>query len=149
MAKTSVLEKYTRIVFLTKYFTNPIIEEMNEGFLRFADTSNRPYVHQMTRFTDKEIRGTIDLQAGDLFFILDDHLLASTLDVCTEKGFTPGKEVGIVAINDGPLYDHLTLPISVLSADFYQIGVEAAHYVMDGTIPSGPVETRLVVRASL
>lgn len=149
VAKTSVLEKYERIVFLTKYFTNPIIEEMNEGFSRYAETANRPYAHQMTRFSDREIRGKIDLQKGDLFFILDDHLLAATLDACAEKGFTPGKEVGIVAINDGPLYDHLPVPISVLTADFYQIGVEAARYVMDGTIPSGPVETRLIVRASL
>jgi DNA-binding transcriptional regulator YhcF (GntR family) len=149
MAQSAALEKYRSVIFLTKYFTNPILEEMNEGLSRFANATGKAFEHRHTRFTDKEIQGTIEVALGDLFFILDDHLVAKTLDACKERGLRPGKDLGLVAINDGPLYEQLSVPMSVLTADFYAIGAAAARFILSGEVPSGPVETRLIVRESV
>jgi DNA-binding LacI/PurR family transcriptional regulator len=149
MAQASALEKYRSVIFLTKYFTNPIIEEMDEGLSRFASATGKTFEHRHTQFTDRQIRGTIDFSAGDLFFILDDHLLATMLELCATRGFVPGKDIGVVAINDCPLYGLLPVPISVLSADFYAIGEAAARFVLTGEVPGAPVETRLIVRPSV
>jgi len=148
-AESSALAKYRRMVFLTKYFTNPIIEEMKESFAEFASGALLPFTHQHTMFTDKDIRGKIDPSPGDLFVILDEHLLAATLTACGEKGLALGKDVGIIAVNEGLLYEHLPVPVSVLSADFYGMGMAAARFVMDGSVPQDPVATRLIVRDSV
>ncbi len=86
---------------------------------------------------------------GDLYLILEDHLLVATMNACDSKGLVPGRDVGLIAINDGLFYDHLPVPISVLTADFYGMGVAAARFVMTGSVPAGPVDTRLIVRQSL
>lgn len=148
-AKATVLSRYSRVIFLTKFFTNPIIEEMKEGIETFAASHKLPFVHQHTLFTDKEIKGKIDPVEGDLYLILDDHLLVAAMDACAAKGLVPGRDVGFIAINDGLFYDHLPIPVSVLTADFYSIGVAAARFVMSGAVKPGPVDTRLIVRQSL
>lgn len=148
-AESALLKKYARLIFLTKYFTNSIIEEMKEGLARFADSAAMAFTHQHTLFTDKEIKGKIQPRQGDLFVILDDHLLLETLAACRDNNLQPGRDVGLIVINDGPFYEHLPIPVSVLTADFYRMGVEAAGFVMNGTCPSAPIPTRLTVRESL
>lgn len=149
IAEMPTLAKYKRLVFLTKFYTNPIIEEMKEGLSRFADSANMTFEHQHTMFSDRDIRGKITPEAGDLMIVLDDHLLTATLDACEARALKPGKDIGIAIVNDGHLYDRLPVPISVLTADFYAMGVEAAKFIMTGVAPEGPVATRLIVRASL
>ena len=148
-SKASVLARYRRVIFLTKFYTNPIIEEMKEGIERFAESQGLPFVHQHTLFTDRDIAGKIEPVVGDLYLILDDHLLVAMMDACAARGLVPGRDVGLIAINDGLFYDHLPVPVSVLTADFYGIGVAAARFVMTGSVPAGPVDTRLIVRQSL
>ena len=82
-------------------------------------------------------------------FILDDHLLSQLLQACEARNLRVGPDVGAVAINEGPLYPALKVPVSVLSADFYALGAEAAGFIANGSVPAAPVETRLTVRASL
>ncbi len=146
--ESAVLSKYRKIVFLTKFFTNPIIEEMNEGISRFADSANMTFEHRHTMFSDREVRGKVVVEPGDLFIVLDDHLLTVTLDACAERGLVLGKDAGVIVVNDGYLYDHLPVPVSALTADFYAIGVAAANFIQTGEVPEAPVETRLIARAS-
>ena len=148
-AEGAVFSGYRRLVFLTKRFTNPILEEMKEGIFHFAESRGMQTMHQHTLFSDKDIQGKIEPATGDVFFILDENLLVATMDACKANGLAVGTDVGIIAINDGPLYDHLSVPISVLTADFYAMGVAAARYVMSGTVDSAPIKTRLIVRQSL
>jgi len=145
----ATLTRYRRVVFLTKFFTNPIIEEMKEGIARFAGDAGLEFVHQHTMFTDRDIEGKIQPERGNLYIILDDHLLAATIDACANSGLRVGPDVGIAIINDGPLYSRLPVPISVLTADFYRMGALAAQFVMTGAAPNAPVATTLIVRESL
>jgi DNA-binding LacI/PurR family transcriptional regulator len=122
---------------------------MQKGLARFADSVDMPFIHQNTLFTEKEIRGKIQPEAGDLFVILDDHLLLETSLACRERSLIVGKDVGLIVINDGPFYPYLSPPVSVISADFYRMGVAAADFVMHGSVSASPVSTALTVRKSL
>lgn len=149
MAEQSVLRKYSRLVFYTKYFTNTIIEQMKEGLTRFAQSMNIPFVHKHTMFSEKEIYGNIRIDTGDLLIILDDYLLVEALRTCEESKYKPGKEVGIIIINDGSFCSRLKTPISVLSTDFYLMGTTAASFVLNGHIQPTRIPTRLQVRPSI
>ncbi len=143
------LSRYSRLVFLTKFYTNQIIEEMQEGMERYAESVGIPFSRQRTRFTDREIQGAIGPMTGDLFVILDDHLLREMLAECSERSLVPGRDIGIIMINEGPLYEYMSVPISVLSADFYAMGAQAAAFVMTGQAGSKAVATRLITRESI
>ncbi len=149
VAQTAILSRYTRLVFLTKFYTNPIIEEMKEGLSRFAAGARIPFHQLRAPFTDRDAAAVIQPEAGDVYFILDDHLLSQLLQACEARNLRVGPDVGAVAINEGPLYPALKVPVSVLSADFYALGAEAAGFIANGSVPAAPVETRLTVRASL
>ncbi len=149
ISERKLLGKYSRLVFLTKYCTNVIIEQMKEGLARFALSQGFPFVHQHTMFTEKEIRGKVKPESGDLVIILDDLLLIETLRACEERSFAIGKDIGVIVINDGPYFSRLPTPISVLSTDFYQMGVLAASFVMNGRLESVRVPTKLIVRESI
>lgn len=145
----AVLKKWRRCIFLTKFYTNLIIEEMQDGIERFAREAKMSFVRTRTRFTDREIRGKIAPEHGDLFIILDDHLLSELLAESASLGLVPGRDIGVIMINEGLLYEHLPVPVSVLSADFYAMGAAAADFVMTGHVQQGPVTTRLIVRDSI
>ncbi len=149
IAERKLLGKYARLVFLTKYCTNAIIEQMKEGLTRFAQSLGVPFSHQHTMFTEKEIRGKVVPESGDLVIVLDDILLIEALTACDERRLALGKDVGVIVINDGPYFSRLPTPISVLSTDFYQMGVLAASFVMNGKLESVRIPTRLIVRSSL
>ncbi|HOT62757.1 MAG TPA: GntR family transcriptional regulator [Treponemataceae bacterium] len=148
-AKSERLAKYRRLVFLTKYFTNPIIEEMREGLSRFASECGMGFAHQHTMFSDREIKGSVLPEKGELYVVLDDHLLIEAMTACRERGLKLGSDVGLIAVNDGPFYAHLPTPISVLTADFYAMGLEAARFVTSGETRGSPVATSLIVRESV
>jgi len=144
-----LLKRYRRLVFLTKFYTNPIIEEMKEGLALFCGVEGIPFVHEHTLFTDRDIKGKLCPHKKDLYVVLDDHLLVSLMDACAQNSLVIGPDVGIIAINDGPFYSRLPVPISVLTTNFYAMGEAAAHFVINGCVPSAPIPTVLTVRASL
>jgi DNA-binding transcriptional regulator YhcF (GntR family) len=149
MDEREILAKYDRLTFLTRYCTDAIIEQMKEGLMRFSEMAGKAFRHLRTPFTEQEIRGKVEPCAGDLFVILDDLLLIETLSACKAHNLVPGKDVGIIAINDGPFFEHLPIPISVLTTDFYQMGIAAASFVTTGRINREVIPTRLIVRASI
>jgi DNA-binding transcriptional regulator YhcF (GntR family) len=147
--KGSLLKKYRRLVFLTKFFTNPIIEEMKTGLEGFSEAAGLDFIHRHTMFTDREIQGKAAPENGDLFVVLDDNLLLETLAECRQSGLVPGRDTGIMVINEGPFYSQLSVPVSVLSADFYAMGIAAARFVTTGVLPQEPITTSLTATASL
>jgi len=149
MAEREVLSKYTRLTFLTKFYTNTIIEQMIEGLSRFAVSVGMEWRHLHAPFTERDMRGKVNPEPGDLFIVLDDLLLIELIRSCDEKNLRIGQNVGIAVVNEGPFYPILPVPISVLSTDFYRMGSIAASLVTEGTNESVLVPTKLTVRASL
>jgi DNA-binding transcriptional regulator YhcF (GntR family) len=149
IAERTALSKYTRLTFLTKYYTNAIIEQMIEGLSRFAASVGMEWRHLHAPFTERDMRGKVNPEAGDLFIVLDDLLLIELIRSCDEKSLRIGQDVGIAVVNEGPFYPLLPVPMSVLSTDFYLMGSIAASHIVEGTSESVIVPTKLTVRASM
>lgn len=90
-----------------------------------------------------------DIKKGGLYFLVSDRTLASFLDQCSEKGFEPGREVGVISYNETPMKKYVKNGISVLSTDFELMGQKAAEFVTSGNPINFKVPTSLMIRDSL
>ena len=55
--------------------------------------------------------------------------LVALLKQVQRKDYAAGREIGILAYNDTPLYEVIEQGISVISTDFYRMGSRAAHFI--------------------
>lgn len=148
-AERAALSKYRRLVFATRLSANPVTEDMAEGFSLFCASLDIPFVRIRALFTEKQMRGKLAFEQGDLVVTLDDQLLCEVLRSCEEREWKIGTDLGLIALNDGPFYERLPVPISTLSADFYRMGELAASFAAALSIDPTRLPARLIVRASL
>ena len=90
-----------------------------------------------------------NIKKGGLYLLVSDRTLANFLDQCAEKGFEPGKEVGVISYNETPMKKDLKNGITVISTDFELMGEKAAEFVTSGTSLQFQVPTTLKLRSSL
>jgi DNA-binding transcriptional regulator YhcF (GntR family) len=86
---------------------------------------------------------------GGLYFLVSDRTLANFLDQCEEKGFEPGREVGVISYNETPMKKYVKNGITVLSTNFQLMGQKAAEFVATGNPVQFEVPTTLKLRSSL
>lgn len=84
-----------------------------------------------------------------LYFLVSDRTLANFLDQCHEKGFEPGREVGVISYNETPMKKYVKNGIAVISTDFELMGKKAAEFVSTGNHVHYEVPTTLKLRSSL
>ncbi len=89
------------------------------------------------------------IKNGGIYFLVSDRTLASFLDQCSEKGFTPGKEVGVISYNETPMKKYIKDGITVISTNFELMGQKAAEFVITGNPIQFEVPTKLFLRSSL
>ncbi|MCG6185960.1 winged helix-turn-helix domain-containing protein [Maribellus maritimus] len=89
------------------------------------------------------------IKKGGLYFLVSDRTLAGFLDQCAEKGFEPGREVGVISYNETPMKKYVKNGISVISTDFEQMGKKAAEFVSSGEKVQFEVPTTLKLRSSV
>jgi DNA-binding transcriptional regulator YhcF (GntR family) len=89
------------------------------------------------------------IRKGGLYFLVSDRTLANLLDQCAEKGFEPGKEVGVISYNETPMKKYVKNGITVLSTDFKLMGKKAAEFVSGGKNVQFEVPTTMKIRSSL
>jgi len=89
------------------------------------------------------------IENGGLYFLVSDRTLASFLDQCEEKGFEPGREVGVISYNETPMKKYVKNGITVLSTNFELMGQKAAEFVASGKPIQFEVPTNLILRSSL
>ncbi len=89
------------------------------------------------------------IKKGGLYFLVSDRTLASFLDQCSEKGFEPGEEAGVISYNETPMKKYVKNGISVISTDFELMGQKAADFVISGEPVQFEVPTTLKLRSSL
>ena len=137
----SAISKYKRFTLFYPEFTyHP--REVVDNFARFGKKYNLNH-RVITTFDE------FDLQEGDLYFLVSDRTLASFLDQCTEKGFEPGQEVGVISYNETPMKKYVKEGITVISTDFKLMGQKAAEFVLKGKTINVEVPTTLKLRSSL
>lgn len=89
------------------------------------------------------------IKKGGLYFLVSDRTLATFLDQCTEKGFEPGHEVGVISYNETPMKKYVKNGITVISTDFELMGQKAAEFVVSGQPIRFEVSTTLKMRSSV
>lgn len=89
------------------------------------------------------------IHKGGLYFLVSDRTLANFLDQCSEHGFEPGHEVGVISYNETPMKKYVKNGITVISTDFELMGQKAAEFVVSGKPVDFEVPTNLMVRSSL
>ncbi|WP_167615039.1 GntR family transcriptional regulator [Maribellus sediminis] len=135
------LKKYEEFIFYYPSFTyHP--KEAVEYFEQFCTDKN---VKHSIIYSDKEFQ----IKKNALYLLVSDRTLAGFLDQCEEKGFEPGREVGVISYNDTPMKKYVKNGITVISTDFKLMGQKAAEFVTSGGTIKYEVPTRLKIRSSV
>lgn len=135
------VSKYKTFTFIYPSFTyHPKVAIDN--FNKFCTDYNIKHnvILDFEKFTIKE---------GGLYLFVSDRTLVNFLDLCEEKGFEPGREVGIISYNETPMKKYVKNGITVISTDFVLMGKKAAEFVTSGKTIQFEVPTTLKVRSSL
>nr|WP_319571201.1 GntR family transcriptional regulator [uncultured Draconibacterium sp.] len=137
----NAISKYKRFTLFYPDFTyHP--HEIVDHFERFGMNHNLNH-RVITTFEE------FDLKEGDLYFLVSDRTLATFLDQCSEKGFEPGQEVGVISYNETPMKKYVKEGITVISTDFNQMGKKAAEFIVQGKPVNVEIPTTLKIRSSL
>lgn len=132
---------YNRVLLIfTKALTHPV--DSIAAFERFAVTCN---------IRGKSLQGLEEkkISKGDCYIVLGDSELVELLRICKERNYVIGKDIGIVSYNDTPMKEFVADGITVFTADFKEMGREAAKFAVDSKKIQHDVHAQTVLRSSL
>lgn len=98
--------------------------ELEKGFLQFCDK------HGLTNLLLPSLKNH-EIQAGELYILVDDKELVRMMKKCREKQFMPGKDVGIISYNDSPFKEIIADGITTISTDFSLMGRSVIEMIFD------------------
>lgn len=93
--------------------------------------------------------GPHDVSEGVAYITLTDEDLVAVLRGCRDKGCRPGRGVGVISYNDTPLKEFVGDGVTVVSADFAQMGRLAADFAVTRKPVQYTMQATLIRRASL
>ncbi|RYF98794.1 MAG: GntR family transcriptional regulator, partial [Chitinophagaceae bacterium] len=136
------LSKYDTLVYAdTPSTLKPA--EIARGFRRFCQQNH--FAYQVIG----DISSTYDVRPGQVYIVIDDMDLLHLIKSIQQKGYTAGKEVGIICYNETPLKEILLNGISTISTDHYQMGKTAAEMILEQRTGRIKNKFTLISRASL
>lgn len=136
-----IIKKYKEFIFFYPSFTyHP--KEVVDHFKKFCIKNGIKHkiIFDFDEFKPKK---------GDLYFLVSDRTLSKFLDKCSEEGYEPGKEVGVISYNETPMKKYVKNGITVISTNFELMGEKAAEFVNTGSLIQFEVPTKLTIRASI
>lgn len=119
--------------------TNFILADIKKGVQKFSREKG----------IKCQISDKLSLRRGELYFVLDDDPLVALIKAAKKAGFKAGRDFGIISHNETPFKEILEDGISVVSTDFYQIGVDVAGLVKDYKPRKKIAATTLIKRNSI
>jgi len=137
----SHLKKYRKMIMY--YPEGAVHPEITvQYFTKFCVNNNIP--HEIAR-------GKKDLipVPGTAWFIIHQEDLVRIVKHCKEKKLVIGKDIGLLAYNDMPIYEIIEDGISVISADFALMGQKAAEFISTKKSINETVISKLILRGSL
>lgn len=135
------IKKYSEFIYYYPSFTyHP--KESIDFFKKFCEDFQ---VQHSVIFNEEAFK----IKKGALYFLVSDRTLAGFLDQCAEKGFEPGRDVGVISYNETPMKKYVKSGITVISTDFELMGQKAAEFVATGEFMMFEVPTTLKLRSSL
>jgi DNA-binding transcriptional regulator YhcF (GntR family) len=86
---------------------------------------------------------------GDLYWVFRQKDMVVILKYAREKGLKLGKDFGLIAYNDTPLYEVIDKGITTISTDFKKMGQEAAKFSITHNKTQQIIPTRICLRGSI
>lgn len=140
-ANREKIKKYREFIYYYPTFTyHP--KESIDYFKKFCEDFQ---IKHSVIFEEEKFK----IKKGALYFLVSDRTLAGFLDQCAEKGFEPGREVGVISYNETPMKKYVKNGITVISTDFELMGQKAAEFVATGKFMRLEVPTTLKLRSSI
>jgi DNA-binding transcriptional regulator YhcF (GntR family) len=121
----SLLKKYKRLKLIADTHFQFIPDGILAGFSKFC---------REFRITGRIFDNlkSAKIEKGDAFIVFPDHDLISILKQIEERGWSLGKEIGILSYDETPLKEILAGGITVISTDFVLMGKTAAEMIKNG-----------------
>ena len=113
-----------------------------EAYKRFCMDKNLKI--NITQLSDQ-----FQIQKGDAYFVLRQADMYLILKGAKENGLVIGKDIGIIAYNDIPLYEFVSNGITVMSTDFKKMGIKASEFITNNTEIKEILPTKIIKRNSL
>ncbi len=86
---------------------------------------------------------------GNAYLVFRQKELVEILKICRTQKYKVGKDVGIIAYNDTPLYEVIENGITSISTDFALMGKHAAVFIKTRKKIRKIIPTNLIIRGSL
>ncbi|MDR1864209.1 MAG: GntR family transcriptional regulator [Bacteroidales bacterium] len=137
----ALLRRYRRLVL---YFpdTSPHPRSSIRYFKRFCKDYNME-AEVATRIEKS------DIQCGTAYLVIPQKELVEMVKFCRDRRLNLGRDVGLIAYNDSPLYEVIDRGVTVISTDFAAMGKRAAEFIKSGQKIQEIVPTQLILRGTL
>jgi hypothetical protein len=90
-----------------------------------------------------------EIRLGEIYFTLADIDLAKAIHYADNKGFTVGKDIGLIGYNDSCFKELLVGGVSVISSQPNQMGKMAAEIIRENTKQNVELALQFIPRNSL
>lgn len=121
-------DRFSRYDFLTLVFPPP------DRFhpLDIRSSFKNMCISKKVKYSVVEKLHPDNIKKGTVYLIIEDNDLVTLFECMRERGWRPGKDVGVVSYNNTALKKIIEGGVTVLSTDFYNLGRRTAHIVLNG-----------------
>jgi DNA-binding transcriptional regulator YhcF (GntR family) len=90
-----------------------------------------------------------NIEKNTVYFIIEQKNLVEIVKHCRKNGLVIGKDIGVVAYNDMQMYEIIENGITVISADFAEMGKATADFIKNRQKVNKFIPAQMIVRGSL
>ncbi len=122
--------------------TTPHPTQFVDAFSRFCESNNLKY-SVISKLSDRAV------QKRQAYLSIKEEDLVYIVKSCKTQNLKLGSDVGLIAYNDSPLKELVGDGITVISADFAEMGAKAARFVESKEKVFEILSPKLILRGSL
>jgi DNA-binding transcriptional regulator YhcF (GntR family) len=154
-----VCQDFGRSVYESLLKNASLLKKYNKLVLFRPDESEHPQI--LIRYLKKLARDTgigseviqsmpaSGLAKDTAYLVIQQKDLVNMVKQCRIENLVIGRDVGLVAYNDSPMYEIIENGITVISTDFALMGSKASEFVKTGQHVREIIPAKMIVRGSL
>lgn len=136
-----LLSKFHTINLLLPYHSY-YPDQLTEGFISFC----QDYAFDRNVLIVDEF---VEVNKGEVFICLKDTQLLLVIEKMKTLNFVAGKDIGIISYNETPVKKYILEGITTISTDSGQMGIEAAHMILQNYRKQITLKCEVNLRKSL
>lgn len=117
-------------------------DTLKQGFIRYCETYG--LVHEVVNDP-----AALEIKRGNCYLVINDNHLIHLLNVCKNKGWSLGRDLGILSYNETPLKQVIRDGISVISCNFLLMAEEMARFVKERKTIKTTIPIEFIERNSI